>query len=260
MTYDKMIENIMREVQGNSADMFIVHRDKQGEFFCNFTHSQYNELFEWVEAVKARDPFAVEFMVSDFNGESYAYIHDRIFTERLRSEYEKANFHNADRDELSALMNFLEENIGKCSPRTMEYLALFDRPLAALYEMTPISLKSANPDFDYDDDKSQEFIDAVEAEVDKWLNNSRKQEIPKETEQREQIVINGYVEKHHIQIAGNLVILAENSNSDEPYMVCYRKTVDLFGIREYYNIVTTADYVEALKLYAGGIQSFVQTI
>ncbi|MCL2774570.1 MAG: hypothetical protein FWD71_14670, partial [Oscillospiraceae bacterium] len=73
-------------------------------------------------------------------------------------------------------------------------------------------------------------------------------------------IIDGYEEKQSIQIAGNLVIFAENAKADEPYMVCFAKWDNPFNASEYYNITTTADYVEALELYACGIKSFTQII
>jgi len=260
MTFDKMIEQIMPEVERSSTQTFIVHRDKQGKFDYSFTHNHAGERFDWVEDVKAQDPFAVEFTGAEFNDGGLADVYDRIFTERLRAEYENASFKNATSAELDALMNFVEDNFGEFSSQTTEYLSLFDRPLVALYEMTPVSLASKNPDYDYDYDKIGVFIDAVEAEVDKRLNNSKKQEIGEEVAQDEREIFDGYIEQQSIQIAGNRVILAENAQADEPYMVCFAKWDNPFGMMEYYNAAVSDDYVEALQAYAGGIKSFTQVI
>jgi hypothetical protein len=68
--------------------------------------------------------------------------------------------------------------------------------------------------------------------------------------------INGYLEECSVPIAGHLVILAENQTADEPYMVCYCK----LDTGLYYNIRTTKEYIEAMSLYAAGIQSFTQVL
>ena len=73
-------------------------------------------------------------------------------------------------------------------------------------------------------------------------------------------IIEGYEERQSIQIAGKLVILAENEKACDPFLVCYCKWDNLFGVEEYYNGYTTADYVEALKLYTGGIQHFIDIL
>ena len=73
-------------------------------------------------------------------------------------------------------------------------------------------------------------------------------------------IIDGYEEIQNIQVAGRLVILAENAKSDEPYMVCFCRWDNLLSLNEYYNITITDDYIKALELYAGGIKSLTQII
>lgn len=73
-------------------------------------------------------------------------------------------------------------------------------------------------------------------------------------------IIDGYIEKQSIQAAGHLVVLAENSEASEPYLVCFCKWDNPLGINEYYNAYVTEDYTEALSFYAKGILKFTNEL
>jgi len=265
MTFNQAIGKMMHEVESGSKEPFIIFRNADGGWHCDTIVNQYGDKYDWVDDIQ--DPFALTFTSADFDGGSFPYVYDKILTERLRAEYESAPFHDADIDELKALMNLLEENIGELSSEATEYLTLYDRPLAALYDMTPISLKSDDPDFDYDSDKVGVFIEAVEAEVHDKLHNRKKQEIPKELEtSQEQLEesnkrkIHGYEEKFSIQLAGKHVVFAENPNDESLYLVCYVQSNNPLGLEECYNDEVFADYVEAMRGFTDRLDGLVEQL
>ncbi len=263
MTFNGTIEKTMSEVQSGSQEPFIIFRDNSGEWQFAFTQNQYGETFDWVEDVKKADPFALTFTGEDFSHGSFPYVYDRVLSERFRAEYETAPFAETNPDELRALVNFLEENIGEFSSEVTDYLSMFDRPLAALYEMTPIRLASDNPDFDYDNSKTQEFINAVEHQVNDRLNNRKKQEIPKEVEQSqkgEKSDYDGYKELNKIQINSRLVVLAENPEAENRYMVCEYRWDNPFGVMDNKYTGVTHDYVEALQEFTKILQHNVNCV
>jgi hypothetical protein len=140
---------------------------------------------------------------------------------------------------------------------------MYDRPLAALYEMTSVSLVSDNSDYDYDYDKIGEFVDAVETEVNDRLNNRKKQPIPKEFEENTKDGkrnIEGYEEKICIEIAGKYVVLAENPKAEYPYLVCNIKYDNPLGLEERYGGVGTDNYLEAMREFINRLDGFVTTL
>ena len=244
-------------VNESDKDTPFVISNQNGKWVVNYPYPAETTQ-EFLKNIRQIDPLAVTFTGWDFAKGSFQYVYDRTFTERLRVEY---YFHNngADVKERLSLLNLIEENLGEFSPEGLDYIITLEKPLATLYEMKQTRLISDNPNHYYNLDKVTEFVDTVENEI----NNRRKREIPKEIEQydnSEKFNIDDYKEKQSIQIAGQLVIFAENEKSDEPYMVCYCKWDNPLGINEYYNIVTTDDYIEALDLYAEGIKSFTQIL
>jgi hypothetical protein len=239
----------------------MIHRDNKGEWQCDYTQNQYGEQFDWVEDIK--DPFALTFTGEDFAKGSFPYVYDRILNERLRAEHDTAVFMDADLDELKALMNLLEENMGEFSSEVTDYLTMFDRPLAELYDMTPIGLKSDNPDFDYDYDKISDFVGAVEAEVYDRIHNRKKQEIPAGLEGSEQSsdkrIIEGYEEKISIQLAGKYVIFAEKPNDEFPYLVCTAQSNNPLGLEEY-NGIKSDSFIEAMREFSDRVDGLVSQI
>jgi hypothetical protein len=58
--------------------------------------------------------------------------------------------------------------------------------------------------------------------------------------------IDGYLELNSFSLSERLVILAEKTGADEPYLVCEGRWDNPFGAEEYYNAVVTDDYLEAV--------------
>lgn len=156
----------------------------------------------------------------------------------------------------------MEENIGEFSSEVTDYLSMFDRPLAALYEMTPIRLASDNPYFDYDVSQTKEFIDAVEHEVNDRLNNRKKQEIPKEVTQdeKEKSDHDGYKELNKVPINSRLVVLSENPEAENRYMVCEYRWDNPLGVMDNEFTGVTNDYAEALKEFTKIVQYNVDCV
>ena len=254
-----MIDKIIPRVQEGSDEPFIIFRDKNGKWQCDYTQNQYGDKFEWVDDVKENDPLAVELKGSDFDFGSHSYIFGKVFIERLRADYNADISFEGRTGELLALIKFLEDYQRELDKETAEYIMLFECPLESLNKMLDFSLISDNPYYEYDDSRVDRALDIIEGTIAGLMNKENQRE--KLLEQLHNTrIIDGYEEKQSVQIAGHLVIFAENAKADEPYMVCFGKWDNLFGFNEYYNISVTDDYVEALGLYAGGINSFAQII
>ncbi|MDL2287413.1 hypothetical protein LJB90_02480 [Eubacteriales bacterium OttesenSCG-928-G02] len=264
MDYNAIIEKIMPEVESGSNQPIMIYRDIHGGWHGDFTRNQYGDEFDWVEEVQ--DPFAVTVTGADMSRGSFPYVYDRILNERLRAEYETAFFKDSDPAELNALINLFEENMGEFSSEVTDYLTTLDRPLAAAYEMTSISLKSNDPNYDYDSDKIGEFVDAIENAVEERLNNREKQD---KAESREKDIVfndNGkeiklspgdYTVLQSQHIRKRHFTLSENPQSEHRYMVC-EYWENPHGIKEHMESGITNDYLEALDKYLKSVHYYVR--
>jgi len=250
-SYNEAIELFMRDVKAGSDKPVIIYRTNDEEWFCNYIQDEHGKTFSWVEAAQAMDSLAVVTTGKDFSNGSFTYVHDKVLRKRLYMEYTNT-LEEADNGDVRALVFFLEDNMSALSSAMSKHMTWHDKPLAALYDAVPISLIY---DGAYGWDKTQEAIEFIEDHI--MSEDKAESEAILVPSKR---IIDGYEEKQNIQIAGHLVILAENAKADEQYMVCFCKWDNPFGVSEYYNICKTGDYVEALRLYAGGIQSFVQIL
>ena len=264
MEYNAMIETkIMPEVEIGSNEPIMIYRDIHGGWHGDHTQNQYGEEFDWVEDVQ--DPFAVTITGYDLAKGSFPYVYDRILNERLRAEYEHADFGDADPAELNALINLFEENMGEFSSEVTDYLTTLDRPLAAACEMTSVSLKSSDPDFDYDSEKIGEFVDAIEDEVANRLENRQKQDRSDNSEKDiffnddgTEIVLNPdeYTVLQSQQIHKHLITLSENLQAEHRYMVC-EYWENPRGVKEHMESGVTNDYLEALEMYTKSVHYLV---
>ena len=207
-----------------------------------------------------QDPFAITITGEDLAKGSFPHVYDRILNERLRAEYDTAVFHKTDPDELKALINLVEENIAQFSSEVTDYLTSSDKPLAVLYEMAPIGLKSSNPDLDYDHDSIGAFVEAVESEVHERLQNRNKQEIPRELENTEISVSqactnDGYTEISKLSINDSDIIFSENPNAEYRYMVVENRHTPHYNDSGDNNIFTghTNDYLEAITEFSNRV-------
>ncbi|MDR0858834.1 MAG: hypothetical protein LBN97_07380, partial [Oscillospiraceae bacterium] len=59
MTFYEMIDSkVMPEIRKGGTDEFIVYRDTEQGWQCDFTQNQFGETCDWVAEVKSADPFA----------------------------------------------------------------------------------------------------------------------------------------------------------------------------------------------------------
>jgi hypothetical protein len=250
--FSDVINKIMPLVKdGDTATPFIIFRktdDTNAPWFVSFPYPAENAR-NALETLRKGDPCAAMFTGRSFDDGSFSFVHDKVVCTRLYLEYLAAPFDTVHNGELRALLGAVEDNIGQFSQKTIDYLLQFDKPLQRLYELNPVQLRNGdNPrDEPYDADKIDEFIGAVERKTAELADS------PQDGQKR---VIDGYTEKYSAKLAGHLVILAENQAADEPYMVCYRK----LDTGVYYNVCTTAEFIDAFSLYLAGIQSFTQIL
>ena len=169
MDFSTAIESKMKDVNDGSTEPFIIFRDKNGGWHCDYTHNQYGERFDWVEDVKKQDPLALTFCGKDFANGSFPYVYDVVFSYRIRFEfYESARelpILGAEYKKLKALANFIEDSIGAFTPGAIDYLTNLERPLAATSRMCPFNMATGFDDWAYNKDLAMDAIDCIEQAV-----------------------------------------------------------------------------------------------
>jgi len=53
MDFSSAIHTKMNDVNEGSTEPFIIYRDKDGGWHCDYTQNQYGKTFDWVEDDKA---------------------------------------------------------------------------------------------------------------------------------------------------------------------------------------------------------------
>lgn len=255
MGFDRMIDNIMRDVQGGSKEPFIVYRDGLGGWHGEHIRNQYGDEFPWVEDVKERDPFALIYTGADFAKASFPRVYDRVLCDRLRAEFEynrEDGYYDGDSmdsfmegmdvQEAEALIDFFDDNIGELSQEVTDYLAKIDKPFNALAEMCGINLSTSNPDWYYNEDLTSDAVDAIEEAANDRLKYTRKDIAPDDKRN-----IEGYEEKLCIRLGGTEYVLAEKPDADMPYLVCNISYHNPLGIEERSDGAVTDSYPEAMR-------------
>ena len=269
MTYDKMIEKIMSDVQSGSNEPFIIYRDKHGDWQCDYTQNQYGNRFEWADDVKEQDPLALEFTGKNFADGSYAFVYDEILCHRLRAEYDFARSFGDETGNYSAIVCFFEDNAGSFSQEVMNYLTSIERPLAALQEMIPYDMTTGHTNWYYNEDLAADAIGYIENNVHSRVHPHINK--PAFTKQGNEVnansshapekrIIEGYEEKFSIQLTGRDVVLAENPAAADSYLICNIKWNNLLGLEERYDGVVTNDYVEAMREFVNRVGDMVTTL
>jgi hypothetical protein len=247
MDFNGLISKIMPEVNGGSHEPIMIYRDKNGDWHGGNTQNQYGETYAWVEDVREQDPLALTVTGADYSKGSFGFVYDKIFLERLRLEYDLFHNDGTNVGEPYAIINFMEDNISGFSRDVTDYLMELERPFAALNEMIPQHLKRDISGSFLDEETQDKFIDHVETQVEERLKNrSNKATVSRESEK---LNIEGYEERTTIQLAGRAVVLAENPVADKPYMVCKCRWDNPISFNEYYDVMVTADYLNAVKLF-----------
>ena len=212
MMYTEAIEAIMPDVRGGSTSAFWITRDEGGNWDVRRDHA-------------GDDPFAAEYTGAYFARGSYPYVYDKVFTERLRREYEQDKT-----PEKSELAELFEDCAPEFSSRVMDYLTELDKPLNALCRMNVLGADE------------NDVIDHIEGIALRRLGMFKDEPAPEKRN------IEGYIERSSFTLAGKTVVCAEKPDSDDPFLVCNIR-YNAFGIEERYDGVLCEDFVEAMWVY-----------
>jgi len=173
LSYNAVIEEIMPDVEAGEYDLFAIYREN-GEWHCDYKLNQDESISDWFNDIKEKDPFALYYMGADFSRGSYPYVFDKVFAERLWTEFEALPPNDTKRGELDAFANFFEDNMGEFSPEIMNYIVHeYEKPLASLSEVVGFSLKSDDPDEYYDSDKADTAIAVIEEKINALIDPDR---------------------------------------------------------------------------------------
>ena len=256
MDFSSAINSKMKDVADGSTEPFIIYRDQSGEWHCDYTQNQYGDGFDWVEDAIEQDPFFGEYTGEDFSCGSFPTVYDKVLVDRIHAEFDynmesgmydgnsiEAFIEGMDREEAQALVSFFDENAGSFSQKVTDYLTMVERPFTALCEMCPLNMTADNEGWDFNEDLAQDAISCIENAVYDRLHVSDGKSEPVKR------LIDGYLEKHFIRLAGRDVIFAEKPEAEAPYLVCFAKSDNSLGLVEYYDIQYAADFVEAMWIF-----------
>jgi hypothetical protein len=269
--FSEAIAEIMPLVEdGDSSTPFVISRDRvYGDWLVHCPYPAENAA-GFLKSRREHDPYAVMYKGSDFSDAGFASVYDKVLCARLRAEYDAVPFGTLHGGEFWALINAVEDNIGRFSGKTVDRLLEYDNPLRALYDLNPIPLFNRNnPDGEpYDGDKVDEFIEAVEYLIEDIVNRPKDtrheietvpgaDEIPGEPKR----VIDGhYTEVWRARLAGREVFLAADEKEDAPYLVCTARWDNPFGVTEYLGGAVSADYVEAMREFVNRVDILLSTL
>ncbi|GHU45709.1 hypothetical protein FACS1894120_1050 [Clostridia bacterium] len=150
-------------VDGDKSSPFVIFK-KEDDTFGPWFVEYPNENSRSLKDIRETDPYAVSFTGMDFDGGSFAFVHDKVLVKRIQTEFSDLEFGVVKSDEYAAVLHFLEENIGALSQQATEYMLEQSESLYAIYDLLPIRLKSV--DGDYDHDKINEALEIIENAVD----------------------------------------------------------------------------------------------
>ena len=172
MNFSSVIESIIKDVNNGSTEPFIIYRDNDGEWHCDYTKNHLGESFGWVKAVKEQDHLALEYKGKDFSNGSFPSVYNAVLCDRIRAEYHIARASGKDTDDIHALICFFNDNVGGLSHEVTDYLAATNRPLAALEKMCPFNMTTNYEDWFYNESLAQDAVDYIENAVYDKLHGS----------------------------------------------------------------------------------------
>jgi len=139
MDFGELIEKIVHESDKQSDENFVIYRDNDGYWHCDFIKNNINGLVCDITKAKKQDPFALVYAGRDFANGSYPCIYDVVLCNRLRAEFnEHINQISKTSDEyikLHEFIDFLEDNISSFSSTSADYLILLTHPFIVLKEL-----------------------------------------------------------------------------------------------------------------------------
>ena len=264
MDFNCIINKILPEVANGSNEPFIIYCGRNGGWECSYSQNQYSETYDWVEDVYNSDPLARIFKGSEFSQHSFAYVCGKVLAGRMSDEHHDTRYPDETYSKRACAILFcFEENISKFSPEVVEYLTTLDKPLAALYHMTAltIDLRSNDPTTAYYENKSRQFIGRVEQQVNKVIGRSfNNSEVYKEYVESAKMELDGYIEIIKTSINNRLILIAENPKAEHRYMVGeYRLNSPLAKIDNEFSGITN-DYLEAMEEFTKRVHSNIRCV
>ena len=253
MDFSAAVTSTMKHIKDGSDEPFIIYRDNGGGWHCDYTNNQDGEPFDWVDSAKMQDPLATEFTAKSFKKDGFTDIYDAVLINRVNAEYGITRKTGRDNDDMKALVKFFKDNARAFSPRTLEYLAEIERPLAAIIEMCPFKMSTSFIG-EYNVSFAMDAIDCIEDKVSDRLHKYSDKEL------RKKLYIEGYEEKQSVQLAGRIAVFAENLKYEEPYLVCFCNQDSPVGLTEYTDVHKTGDYAEAMAKYADSIKTLTKVL
>ena len=244
MTYHEMITRLQEDSRKKPEGAFAVSHNKD-EWALSALKSTLDLAYAQLNKLRDADPYTTIVYSADIAGGSYPHVYDRVLATRCRTEFETNQTHYDNKtvaEEYRALVNFFEDNISAMSSTATEYLTQYTMPLAALHRFCPFSLVTDDPDCMYNEGLAPAALDAVEER----FESLSKQQKENENSRQGKRVIEGYTEINSFRLNDRLVILAENTKEDFPYLVCEARWDNPLGFEEYHNGITTDNYIEAV--------------
>lgn len=229
MMYAEAIEAIMPDVRGGSMEPFWITRSTDGSWDVRRDDA-------------GGDPFAIQLNGAGFDRGSFPFVYDKVFTARLRKECEQAESLGGSTPEMTELVELFEDYASEFSSVVTDYLAEVDRPLEALCRMNVLGA-DANA-----------VIDRIEGIVENRMGMAKNEPVSNKRS------IEGYTERLSLSLAARVVVLAGNPKAADPYLICNIRNDNPFGLEERYNGVVTADYLEAVQIFADRINELAQEL
>ncbi|MDR1537738.1 MAG: hypothetical protein LBU32_07035 [Clostridiales bacterium] len=176
--FSAAIQEIMPLVtDGDKSTPFIItHDSAYGDWQVCYPYPA-DTADSFLKSQREHDPYAVKFTGANFADGDFSYVHDKVFCARLRAEYNCEPWGNLHEGEFSAVLNAFEDNIGHFSQNAIDYLLQQGEPLHELYDLNPIPLYDLdNPNnAPYDDERVDEFIEAVEYKIAELIEHPREE-------------------------------------------------------------------------------------
>ena len=80
MDFSTAIESKMKDVNDGPTESFMIYRDNNGGWHCDYTQNQHGETFDWVMDARTQDPLALTFCGKDFASGSFPYVYDVVLS------------------------------------------------------------------------------------------------------------------------------------------------------------------------------------
>jgi hypothetical protein len=178
--FSAAIKEIMPLVQdGDKSTPFIIYRkqnDDGAEWHVNYPYPAEKSGQAYKGLLEA-DPFAMRYHGADFAGGSFAYVHDKIFCDRLRVEHYDYvvcdEYSSGEQSKMRALMNFFEDNAAAFPVETLAYLAKYDLPFKALAGFCPFNMATGHEGWTFNHDLAPDAVDAIEQRVETLINTRK---------------------------------------------------------------------------------------